>query len=283
MLALQKTATDTRWDLDDLSSGVIVSQFDPGWPEIRKVEQDMADRDGEFDQTRHFGPRVISMQGTIYPPAGVTRESVLQRLASYCGAGQRVLLTWEPEPGVGQRQAWVRCDGFTGPYPQPGWIDFSVQWKAASSYLLSPVQQEVSMALVATKTTGGRTYNLSFDRTYPPTIGGAGVGIVTNGGSAPTWPLIRVSGDVYDAQVINLTTGQALVLSGEIAADEYLDVDMGRHTAMLNGTTSRPDLIDWQATSWWNLPPGNSDVQFTAVTMSGNPTALVIWQDSFLR
>lgn len=283
MLALQKSATDARWDLDDLSSGVVVSQFDPGWPEIRKVEQDLADRDGELDQTKFFGPRVLSMQGTIYPPAGVTREAVIQRLAAYCGAGQRVLLTWEPEPGAGQRQCWARCDGFTGPYPQPGWIDFSVQWKAASSYLLSPVRQSVSMVLVATTTQGGRTYDLNYDRSYPATIGGSGVGIITNGGSAPAWPLVRISGDTFRAQMTNLTTAQALVTAGEIAADEYLDVDMGAHTAMLNGTTSRPDLIDWQATSWWSLPPGNSTVEFTAQQMSGNPTATVIWQDAYLR
>jgi hypothetical protein len=95
--------------------------------------------------------------------------------------------------------------------------------------------------------TGGERYNVL----YTPSAGGSAT--CTNAGNRATPAVIRIYGYCVNPQVLNVTTGERIVINGTVAAGDYLELDTYAHTVKVNGDTSRLQLLDSATTTWFDL------------------------------
>ena len=270
-------------DLDDCTSGLEVTKFDPGYPAVREVSNNAADRDGAIDQTQLFGPRVISLDGILKPTDAISKVGLLQKLMPFMQASARPMLTWQLYPQDDPLQAQVRPAQLSQALT-PMWSDtFSAQWVAADPKWYSSSQQTVTISLAAAGVEG-RTYNLVFNRTYPLTGGGEGVVLVQVGGSVPTPPTFRIYGYCVNPRVINQTTGEQLSFIGTVDPGDYLLVDVGQRLVLLNSdpAASRYSMLDYLNSSWWLLQPGPNQVRYTADAVQVQSQVEMTWRNASL-
>lgn len=126
---------------------------------------------------------------------------------------------------------------------------------------------------------GGRTY----PRVYPLSYG-ANTGtsqLVSNSGNVDTWPVTTIDGPITNPRLENVTTGQTLSLSIEVADGAFLEVDHSQRTVKLNGTASRYASL-LSPVQWWPLVPGINAIRLGADTSGAGAQALVSWSDANL-
>jgi hypothetical protein len=272
-------------DLDDYSNGLVVNQWDPGYPEIRQVVENATDRDGTVDMTTWMGARVVSIQAQVALAPGQSRDQVLSRLRQFLSPAQRPILTWrdESDPGSIERQITLRADSHSAPLIIPGRSAVAVSWRCPDPRWYSTVVNSVNINLSGTQI-GGRTYNLTFPRHYPLSTGGTGTGIVTNGGNLPTPPILKFFPTCTNPSLIKVATGEQIRFLTTINPPDYLEVDMGAHTVYLNSdpNADRYNLLDFQTSTWWQLDPGDNVLRYTADSISGFAQVQVLWQDATL-
>lgn len=126
---------------------------------------------------------------------------------------------------------------------------------------LNLVQYDVTDMAV---TGGGWNFNTTFDLDFGIAAMG-GIIAAENMGTFSTPLVFRIDGPCVDPVIENSTTGHTLALSYTLNAGEYLLIDTETRSVMLNGTASR--YSDLTSTStWWDLPPGISNIVFRAAT-----------------
>lgn len=108
------------------------------------------------------------------------------------------------------------------------------------------------------------------------TSSGGGTLTVLNAGTDDSPPVWRIYGYCQDPQIVNLTTHERLVLVGTVAANTYIEIDVGAGTVKLNGTTSLPNLVQSSTSTWFECPgataanpTGATYVQLVAANYDG--------------
>jgi len=136
-----------------------------------------------------------------------------------------------------------------------------------------------------TGTESGRTYNLTFDRTYPASTV-VGLKIVINEGTAPACPMITFFGPMTQIRIENVTTGKKLefIAGYTLTSGEYLVVDCMERTVLLNGEVgnSRYDKIDFSVSEWLELIPGINQLRLYPGSSSSPASALVEYRSAYL-
>lgn len=112
--------------------------------------------------------------------------------------------------------------------------------------------------------TGGLTFPITFPITFSGTLSG-GVAQVANAGSANCALLYRVDGPVEHPQVtLQRNDGQILNVSVDVnvATGQWLEIDTGARTSILNGTVSQRGVTSTEGADWPLLTPGTSTIRF---------------------
>jgi len=253
--------------------GLRVVGFDLGWPEAREVANPRAGADGEIDETRFHSGRVVSMT------LSVTDPGKLDALMAFTNPGLRPTLRYRVRGG-GQRMIRLRASDLSRPV-EFGVAEVDVQWRAPDGVAES-VDLETQQ-LNPAEDVEGRTYDLTFDRSYPESQG-AGRITVVNEGSATAYPIIRFYGPLEDPLLENETSDRQLRFEISISAGDYLEVDTANRTARLNGLAenSRYDAFDFPTSQWWGLRPGGNLLRFAPDSSSQPAVAEVRWRAAWL-
>ena len=111
---------------------------------------------------------------------------------------------------------------------------------------------------------GGMVLPVKFPFTFSPSAGGTAP--VSNVGNRPTPPAFRIYGQCTNPQILLVETGERIVLSGTVAAGDFLEIDTQRRSVSLNGLTSRNNFIVPATTEWFELPKGGSTIRLLAET-----------------
>lgn len=109
----------------------------------------------------------------------------------------------------------------------------------------------------------------------------SGVVAVRNEGNYPAPARLIIHGGAAGAdnpKVTHLGTGESLQLTMDLAPGEWMDLDLDRHTAMLNGTSSRRGYVTGQ---WFSLAPGDNLLAFNSPTYSADAELQVVWRDAW--
>ncbi len=121
-------------------------------------------------------------------------------------------------------------------------------------------------------------YAMSEQEQTPTTIADGATESLVNDGTTRFWPVFRVQGPTSNFTITNTTTGELLHWDGPmVGTGEYVEIDMFRGTAYLNGDDANLlDGIDFLTTDFWALERG-----LNYVTITGADT-VVLWNDAYL-
>lgn len=144
--------------------------------------------------------------------------------------------------------------------------------------------EERSTSTTAYSPSAGRTYPLTYARSY----GAAGTsGRVTaiNDGASPAYPVLRVDGPVANPSIEQVNTGSTLVLDATIQEGEFLLIDTRTRAVLLMGSSPRRSWV--RAGSLWPLlMPGVNELAYRGSALpggSGQPSLLTVtWRDTSL-
>ena len=152
-----------------------------------------------------------------------------------------------------------------------------VEWFATDPrlYALTESSQAISLP-----TSGG---GLTFDVTPDIAFGSVSTGgeqVLNNAGTFETSPVFVITGPVTNPKLTNTTTDKVWEYSGTISSGDYLVVDMGVRSVLLNGTASRYSNLT-AASEFWDLEPGNNSVQYRASAYTAS-TATATWRSAWV-
>lgn len=146
-----------------------------------------------------------------------------------------------------------------------------------------PYWMQVADSFRALESAGGFTWPL----TFPLAMETNNIEVeIDNAGDVDAPILARLYGDVTTARIRNITTGEALEITGQILAGEHVEIQtaFGQKKAELvaaNGTrTSVMSRVNLALADFWQLRPGVNLVRFEAdINVSGRAT--VHWRERF--
>ena len=253
-----------------------VEEFDVGEAEVREVANVRAGMDGEDDETQYHGGRVVSVSATVWD------VSLVDRLRAFTRPSLRPVLTYRPE-GASRRRLRLRASSSSAPLSAdlPTGVAVQVQWRAPDGVAES-VDEQVQLVNPAGDE-DGRSYDLSFDRSWPESQGPGRVEIV-NEGSATAYPVFRIYGPLTDPLIENETSGRQLSFDIEVSQGDYLEVDTAARTIRLNGleANNRYDTLDFPTSQWFGLRPGVNLIRFAPESSSAPAVCEVRWRGAWL-
>lgn len=269
-------------------SGVRVSKYDPGFPEIRGVVDDVPQAHGTEDYSTFFGARTITLEFTLYAPWArnpTNRRKIIDDLNGLCNPRLRPFL-YESVDNQPERRIMLRPDSLSLPFTLPhanfGQMTFIAPlgiWESGLLYL----------AEVGPGSGGGgsegRSYPLEYDRTYIERAPAGGKS-VTNDGNIESYPAMIIYGPCTAVTIGNETTGKEMVFPDLVLADgESVVIDNRRRSVVdgLNPTTvSMYDQVDWSASSWLTLVPGENQLSFNPTGYTASTKMSVAYRHNWI-
>jgi hypothetical protein len=251
----------------DRASGYRVQKLDLGFPTVRAVTQPRTDRDGEDDTTERYGASAVSMDIKLFPTATLTLTEILDSLRAFCHPKTRPYLVVERD-GV-ERRIMLRSDQQSAPITNPFVTDVQVAWRAPDG-VSEAVAEEVALANAVALVEPGVAFDWTFPLTFPATSAVGSVP-VSNSGTVPVLPVLRLYGPCTDPRVENQTTGEQMIFSGlTIAAGDYLEIDSRNATIRLNGlaSQSRYSRLSFAVSTFLHLEPGLNTIRYYPVSFS---------------
>lgn len=234
-----------------------------GWgdsPPLRTNRQPRPYADGEFRGHVWRAGRVIELTGDAVCPSAVVAERARDRLLGVLGDGALGTLV------VGERDLTRQCDvELDGAIQVRPISDRAFEWRLR---LAAPDPRRYATAVTSAvcgllAPSGGLSFPLSF-----PLVFGAAPNnrlVLSNSGSAQSWPTWTITGPVTDPSVVNVDSGQRLRWSGSLAAGQTLLLDTAARRVLLDGVADRRGQLADAA--WFPVPGGGSaTVAFTAAS-----------------
>jgi hypothetical protein len=269
--------SDDRLGVLDFAAdaGLIVTSLQIGWPAVRANVRNRAMSDGTFDDTLFLGGRAVTL-GIRLDHTKQTTQALLDSLAPFMSPRYRPTLSWSLAGSPDDvRALTVRGQDFPVPITGPEFQSVVASFVSPDAFTRS-AGQHCQTIFPSTGTVVGRTYNLTFNRTYAASAPSGSFTVVNNGNAPTDWvatvfggivnPVVRI-GDVDIEMTLTLTTGQFLV------------IDSAARTILLNGdpADSRYDLSNFTEWSWDELllEPGSNLIRLSGSGLETS-TALTI-------
>lgn len=241
--------------------------LDVPYPAVRAVTEDRADDDGSRDTTNRHGARAVGIQLRIIDRL----SAIVDELGGFLHPSARPYLHVTDDEWSDERRLRLRVDQQSAPMGTdlyPFGRDVQVQWVAPDGVW----EQAQSVSFTVNADTGvltGRTYPLSFPRTYPTTQA-AGALEHTNPGNSWQHYVARLYGPCVGPRFTNDTTGQTLAFTDQlvIPAGDYVEVNTQDRTAyyLSQAGASRLNNIDFANSQWWRLAPGLNRLRYHPIS-----------------
>jgi hypothetical protein len=281
-------------DLHDEQGGYFITEFDPGAPTVRDVTNNRPDANGLDDHTQFLGGRVVTVSLTAIRSAGAQVDAVASSFAPFMVPSARPVLHYVLDrPGAPERIMNVRAAQYAYKVNDPEQRDVQLQFVAADPLAYDPAVQSGVAFAGSAGNVAGRSYDLTFDRTYPAGSTSPSDALLVPAGDVPVAPLLRLYGPATGAAV-RFTVGGAnagavgLVASYVIAAGHYVEVDTDERTAYLDGDRTKNVLtsLNWNliiSSGWPRLAPGvTTEMAYTGTSTTTSSQAVAFWNDGYL-
>jgi hypothetical protein len=282
-ITLSTATTDVTLHSTAVGSPSVITRAEglQGTPPIRAVVTQRSQASGSFIRSRYTDDRSIVLEGEI---VGTSIEDAFDKFdviaaAMYDSITTERTLKWTRDASGQQLQAGVRLSELQPIVLTDGspWIKWQAQFRAPDPRVYAQSLSTSTGASLAAAA-GGKTYTYTYTRGYNPSSGGEAS--FTNSGSVPTPPIIRIYGFCTSPQVV-LTDDTRLVFSGGVGAGDYLEIDCAARTVKLNGSTSRLNLLDPVASTFFALPTGTGTVQMLASNFDSAARVDLIYRSAF--
>lgn len=282
MMYLTET-TLGQLDLDCDPDGFVVSQFEIGFPDVRPVVAPRALADGVLDTTRFVGQRAITVTITLDQTKAATQD-LLDSLMPYLSPRYRPRLVYSvQEPVVNPnhvRSFEVRGVSAPTVIRGPKFQTVVCQW-VALDHRATSIEERCYVG-VPGGVESGRSYDLDFDRDYPPSLPPGIVYFTMNGNDPADWTA-RIVGAIEDP--ILVVNNIDITFTGvTLTAGQVLEISTRDRTMILGGNLSvygESNFIDW---TWDSLllQPGSNTISLQGTNPDSNSNVLFCFRDTWL-
>lgn len=256
-------------------------------PAIRVDQYPRTGRDGVDDFTQFFDNATFTASLKVQDIGGTTRHQSVDILKALCAPTAGAQLFIQRDGWLNERWANVRGDTFSCVIGNKSRVilDVSLQLSLPEGILQDTVLQ--TRVLNPQGANVGRIYSTT-QKVYPwnYVLGNSNfASTIVAGGTIPVYPMLRIYGGCTNPVIKNVTTGKSISFIGLTLADgQYLDINISKRTIYLN---SNPSLsyyafLDFTASSWWSLNPGNNIVSVNAATADASSSLSVLWYDGWI-
>ena len=273
------------------AAGIRVSRFDPGYPEIRTVEDYRPHQHGSVSFTKYFGPREISIEFMIIPQlAGMSMIYIENTIRALCNPLLRPFLVEHLDQEQAPRRISVVSASLHMPYHAYNRKECQISFRCPEGYWEADFGRQYDLNPIELGGGGGgisgRAYNLTFPRTYPAGQAPTGGTIVVNNGTLATYPVARVHGPYTEFVLRNVTQDKHIKIEGvTIATGNFIEIDFRNRTVLLNGDIngSYYNYVDWEESEWWDIGLGETLLSFLPIGYTtGITKATISYRDNFL-
>lgn len=273
-------------------NGFIVRPFKvlPGGP--RRVARPVSGGNGERNDTALTNAGTVTFQLRL-PPHASSFWAREQMVRVFTRPQLRPTITIDWEDGTSPVVQAELAEGVVdGTIDRPTHRDLQVQFVIPSGRIesaelhLQPILPGTPVGGLAIPTAGLAIPTAGLALTSP---GVPGFGVVVNAGAADAPAILRLHGPFGDASsdetvIAHAESGGQIVFSNlQVAADDYVEVDLDTHRITLNGMSSqsRRSFLDSSQTRWFWLAPGDNRISFLPETFASPAQLEVLWRDSY--
>lgn len=277
-----------RLDLNH-ENGYVPQEINFGFPDIRDNVSKRPSANGTDDYTRFFGASAVQIKLALEPTmmaVPVSERKLEDALRRWLNPVRRTWLVYRQRGEDDWRRVLVRGSNGarTLQLATTTWGQVSMVFRAPKGYSESNELFEKNLPFTGTEL--GRTYDLTFDRTYPVS-GVVGIVEVENLGNVDVFPIVRVYGPCTDFRLDNLTTGLTLKFKTafQLLASEFLVIDFEEGTVLMGGdlNNSRYNERDTAVSEWWTLAEGLNLIRPVAATYTAPQAHMeIFWRHNYL-
>lgn len=254
-----------------------------GWDELPSARLNSSERPqthGRFDSDVWSDERIVTVGGQIL---SADRDALLHELAS--------VMTWPSTSSPAEEltitragrtlTAFARLTAFRTPTDLDwamGLVPFAIEWRCPDPLRYGEVQTAATTFPVRT---GGLRFPLYSDGAGT-NVGALDYGdvsqtgrlVLSNGGTADSWPQFVVEGPVGSSgfELITVGTGARVTYSGAVPAGSQLVLDSATGTAVIDGVADRGGRLTHR--DWTPVPAGGS-VEFAFVPLGATSSAVL--------
>lgn len=264
--------------------GLKAQGLDAGSPTVREVTEDRPGTDGELDSTALFGSRAVSVELLAVQTPGAFEDE----LGLFLHPSKRPYLYVVDDEWAQERRLKLRfvqlSAGRTSDMP-PTVRHIQAQWKAPDG-IWEDATGDTAVTILADISDGaGLAWPITFPISWAATAA-AGAQTVNNAGTAPAYFVARLYGPCTGPSLLNVTTGEAITFTSDLVlgAGDYVEIDTREHTANAESLAdaSRLNYLDFAASTWWRLAPGNQELRFSAASVSTGAQVVIIYRPAWL-
>lgn len=265
--------------------GVFLQSLDAPSPETREVAEERTDDDGTRDSTTLFGARACSIELLV------TRDprAVEYEVSTFLNPRSRPYLVVEDDGWAQARRLRLRVDQWSAPLgldlARVDARQITASWKAPDGIWEATDEASVTIGADIATDAGGMAFPMAFPMSFAPTMA-TGATTMTSLGAVPSHFTARLYGPCRGPRLLNQTTGEqiAFVSSLTLAAGQYIEIDTRERSAFAqsNAAASRLSSIDFTATSWWRLEPGDNAVRYVPSDADAGAQAVITYRPAWI-
>lgn len=265
-----------------------------GWPGVRDSDVDQPSADGVFSGPDYYTARIVEFDAGIKIPGnGPACEAILAQLQAAADdptirlVGGATMPLRVRRPGSTTRRAFGRLRRLAPEMATAihGWIPVDMAFEATDPTWYGDTEQTVDIPLGWM--TGGGFTSPVIAPIFVTSASAAAErpGWVTNTGTRDTWPVLRIQGPCSNVTITHVASGRALALPTLVlTAGQWVEMDArpGRLSIVReNDGNAETYLSAASRLDLFSLPPGTSEMRWTAVDPTNSARLTVTWRDAY--
>lgn len=249
-------------------SGLVWSDLEGWWglPDARGEADAIPGAHGRFPRTTLLREaRVMTLVGHIYAANNHELHEIRDKLEAELGVGSGSMIVATAAGGLWERG--VEIDTLKiDPDRGKRWTKFTVDMVAPDPCRYGPTQVIGPVGLPTS--TGGVRLPQRLPWNFGQTSAAARM-LLTNSGALPVHPVMRVSGGFESVSIVEVTTGQRLVLESPVLPGYDVLFDSGARRAEVRGS----EVTRWMnRRQWFEILPGDThEYRFEVTGQVGDP------------
>ena len=291
---------DFQYDLGGVVIGAgtsvqVIETTGLGRPPVRESDVDQPSMDGQFAGPDYWGGRQIQIDAAIKIPGNpaachdmvAALQAVTDAASVRLVGGQGMALRIK-RPGRPVKRMTVRARTLDPEYSKVihGYVPLDIELLAhdPTFYADEPSTTELPLGWL----TGGGFAAPVVAPIFVQdgTVAADRPGWVTNQGSADAWPILRITGPCANVTITHVATGRSLALPTlNLAAGRWVEIDTRpgyRTVTWDNGGNASTYLSPASRIDLFSLPPGQSEMRWTAFDNTNSARLKVTWRDAYI-
>lgn len=265
-----------------------------GWPGVRGDDVERPGADGAWPGPDYYTPRTVQIDAGIKVPGDP--DACLDLLAQLQDAaddpavrlvGGETMPLRVRQPGRPTKRVYGRLRRLDPEMENlvHGWVPIDIEFVGTDPLWYGDVEQTTEIPL---GWLSGGGFTAPVVAPIHVTSGATAAdrpGWVTNAGTAFTWPVLRITGPCANVTITHAESGRTLTLPTlTLAAGQWVELDTrpGRVTVVReSGGNAETHLSPASRLDEFALPPGTSELRWTATDPTNTSRLRVTWRDAY--